>query len=69
VNFSISRPGIYNLSVSDILGTPIILQNTIHFNQGDHEIQIDTNDLPSGMYLVQIGNENVSMVGELILNK
>jgi hypothetical protein len=53
----------------DILGNPTIVQNATYFDRGSHEFQLDTRNLPSGMYLVQIGNENVSMVGELILNK
>jgi hypothetical protein len=69
VSVSISHPGKYKLIIMDILGNATVVQNSTYFDRGNHEFQIDTRNLPSGKYLVQIGNENVSMVGELILNK
>jgi hypothetical protein len=69
VSVLISHPGEYKLIIMDILGNPTIVQNATYFDRGSHEFQFDTRNLPSGMYLVQIGNENVSMVGKLILNK
>jgi len=66
-NFSITHPGNYKLLVTDISGKSIVLQNTIYFNQGKQEVQIDMKDFGGGVYMLQISGELVSMNGLLML--
>jgi len=69
VNFSIDRPGDYQIIVRDILDKKTVIQNTAYFSQGNQSIQIETNGLKSGVYLLRIEGDQGYMNGKLIVHK
>ncbi|NOT35923.1 MAG: T9SS type A sorting domain-containing protein [Saprospiraceae bacterium] len=54
ISFSMDHPGDFNLAITDILGKPMVCQNTFNYNQGNQEIQLNTKDLQKGTYLILI---------------
>lgn len=69
VHFLVTHPGNYNLFVLDNLGNSIFKQNTVYLNQGEHEVQINTEGFSSGVYYIHMKNNYVSMSGKFIVTK
>ena len=65
VQFSTLQPGAYQLSVTDILGRPVLYYTT-YFDQGEHDIQLDVKDFKSGSYVLRLQTDDSTMAAKFI---
>ena len=62
VNFSIPRPGYVCLKVYNIFGQEVAAPVARVYSAGDHFTILNTDDLPSGIYLykLEVGNTSIT---------
>lgn len=67
INFSVSKNSFATLKVYDILGNEVavLLNNTIE--AGDHSVEFNAADLPSGIYLYKFQAGEISLIRKMIL--
>lgn len=68
VLFTAEEAGEYTLRLTDISGKELV--NRIQsFNIGENTVQLKTNDLPKGVFLVHVSNASQSEVSKLIIER
>ena len=69
INFSIPSNSFITLKIFDILGNEIRTLISSEFSAGNHHINFDGGDLPSGIYIYQLYFENNTISKKLLLLK
>ena len=68
IQFIAQNEGEYKISLVDVVGKEVLNQIN-NFNEGENNVEMKTNNLPKGVYLVKVSNENQTEVNKLIIEK
>lgn len=68
VNSKDNTPGEYNLSVVDMNGR-VVMQNLLGYVNADQQFELNLNNIPSGVYIVNIASEKSVEQHKLVVSK
>lgn len=68
IQFQAEQEGEYRLSLIDVVGKEVSNQITT-FNEGENNVVVKTNQIPKGLYLVKISNDNQTEISKLLIEK
>ncbi len=69
INFEVRVPGVVTLSVYDLLGRALLLPQKTWYDVGHYRTQLETQNLPSGVYLYRLQAATDLVTGKFILLK
>ena len=69
ISFHIAKPGFVSLKIFDVLGNEIKTLVNEQKSAGDHEVDFNSTDLTSGIYLYKIETGNFVATKKMILLK
>jgi hypothetical protein len=58
IRYSVTKPTQLNISISDIKGNPVGMVNSTYALPGNHIIQYDSKEMPSGVYVLILQTQN-----------
>jgi len=67
INFSVSKNSFATLKVYDILGNEVAVLLNSTIEAGDHSVEFNAADLPSGIYLYKLQAGEISLTRKMIL--
>lgn len=68
LNLSIANPGNYQISIHNAMGQRVMLQDNLKFEHGSQSIQIDTRNLPRGVYVLHLQGNGSRVSQEFLLH-
>lgn len=69
ISFSLLKPGKVSLSVNDMAGKLVKKFADKEYNEGSHNIKLNTNDMPAGIYLLRMESEGIQQTRKFIVMK
>lgn len=69
IQFSIKNKSFASLKIYDILGNKVAVLIENFLEAGDHSIEFDASDLPSGIYMYRLQTDEISLTKKMILLK
>ncbi len=67
--FNLEKPGLTVLSVYDVLGKRVAELVNTHLNAGEHRVEFNSTDLPSGVYLYQLNSAGQTISKKMMFIK
>ena len=69
IQFTIKNKSFASLKIYDILGNEVAVLIENFLEAGDHSIDFDASDLPSGIYVYRLQTDEISLTKKMILLK
>lgn len=69
IRFNLLRSPTVTLNVYNVLGERMSAYNLLHLSAGDHELHLDGNSWPAGVYYYRVSTGNVSETRKMLLQK
>ncbi|MCI0514122.1 T9SS type A sorting domain-containing protein [candidate division KSB1 bacterium] len=69
IRFSLLKPGHVTLKVLDLPGRELAILTDRELDAGEHSVNYAANDLPSGVYFVQIKTDALTAIRKAVLVK
>ncbi|MBD3383901.1 T9SS type A sorting domain-containing protein [candidate division KSB1 bacterium] len=67
--FSLEKPGSATMTIYDVLGKEMFTLFEKHFTAGEHEINLNASDLPTGVYFYKLSSGYFEQVKKMIVIK
>ncbi len=69
IYFRNSEAGKYQIKVFNLLGEEVLMLLNDYLETGNHVFELRMNNIPSGIYLVNVRSENINISGKIVLLK
>ena len=69
INFRNSEAGKYQIRVFNLLGEEVMMLFNDYLETGNHTFELRMNNLPSGIYLVNVRSENINLSEKVVFLK